>query len=143
MENNKVVIRSKDSGSIKSLLKKGMIPGILYGKGTESTKIAFENKVCAISPAIGGSRQTLNTLIRVNFQPRIAISNGSRASDQAPHPVRYATATPILLPERKSPARSGIVTTGPPGVSVPAADAIKIPRNPDSGPSHFEINSCC
>ena len=44
MENNKVVIRSKDSGSIKSLLKKGMIPGILYGKGTESTKIAFEYK---------------------------------------------------------------------------------------------------
>ena len=44
MENNKVVIRSKDSGSIKSLLKKGMIPGILYGKGTETTKIAFEYK---------------------------------------------------------------------------------------------------
>ena len=44
MENNKVVIRSKDSGSIKSLLKKGMIPGILYGKGTEATKIAFEYK---------------------------------------------------------------------------------------------------
>ena len=45
MENNKIVIRSKDSGSIKSLLKKGMIPGILYGKGTESTMIAFENKL--------------------------------------------------------------------------------------------------
>ena len=44
MENNKVVIRSKDSGSIKSLLKKGMIPGILYGKGTETTKITFEYK---------------------------------------------------------------------------------------------------
>ena len=44
MENNKVVIRSKDSGSIKYLLKKGMIPGIIYGKGTEATKIAFEYK---------------------------------------------------------------------------------------------------
>ena len=44
MENSKVVIRSKDNGSIKSLLKKGMIPGILYGKGTETTKIAFEYK---------------------------------------------------------------------------------------------------
>ena len=45
MENFKVVIRSKDSGSTKSLLKKGMVPGILYGRGTESTKIAFENKL--------------------------------------------------------------------------------------------------
>ena len=45
MENYKVVIRSKDSGSTKSLLKKGMIPGILYGKGTKSTKITFENKL--------------------------------------------------------------------------------------------------
>ena len=45
MDNCKIVIRSKDSGSIKSLLKKGMIPGILYGKGTKSTIIACENKV--------------------------------------------------------------------------------------------------
>ena len=45
MENYKAVIRSKGSGSTKSLLKKGMIPGILYGKGTESTMIAFENKL--------------------------------------------------------------------------------------------------
>ena len=45
MENYKVVIRSKDSGSNKSLLKKGLVPGIIYGKGTESTKIVFENKM--------------------------------------------------------------------------------------------------
>ena len=45
MENYKAVIRSKDSGSTKLLLKKGMIPGIIYGKGTKSLKIAFENKV--------------------------------------------------------------------------------------------------
>jgi len=45
MDNFKVKIRSKDSGSNKSLLKKGLVPGIIYGKGTESTKIVFENKM--------------------------------------------------------------------------------------------------
>ena len=45
MENFKAVIRSKDSGSTKLLLKKGMVPGIVYGKGTKSLKISFENKV--------------------------------------------------------------------------------------------------
>ena len=96
----------------------------------------MEKKVCAIRPAIGGRRQTLATLISVNFHPSIATSSGSRANDQAPQPVRYATATPMLLPDRNSPARSGTVTTGPPGVSVPATEAYIIPRNPDSGPSH-------
>ena len=45
MEKYKVIQRSKDSGSTDSLLNKGMVPGIVYGKGTEPTKIAFENKV--------------------------------------------------------------------------------------------------
>ena len=45
MEKYKVIERSKDSGSTHSLLNKGMVPGIVYGKGTEPTKIAFENKV--------------------------------------------------------------------------------------------------
>ena len=45
MENYKVTIRSNKDGSNKSLLNKGLIPGILYGKGTESTKIAFEDKI--------------------------------------------------------------------------------------------------
>ena len=45
MEKYKVIDRSKDSGSTHSLLNKGMVPGIVYGKGTEPTKIAFENKV--------------------------------------------------------------------------------------------------
>ena len=44
MEKYKVIERSKGTGSIHSLLKKGMVPGIVYGKGTEPTKIAFENK---------------------------------------------------------------------------------------------------
>ena len=45
MNKYKVTDRSKDSGSTYSLINKGTIPGIVYGKGTEPTKIAFENKV--------------------------------------------------------------------------------------------------
>jgi large subunit ribosomal protein L25 len=44
MEKYKVIQRSKDSGSTYSLLKKGMVPGIIYGKGTEPTKISFDSK---------------------------------------------------------------------------------------------------
>jgi len=45
MEKYKVIERSKDAGSTYSMLSKGMVPGIVYGKGTEPLKIAFENKV--------------------------------------------------------------------------------------------------
>ena len=45
MEKYKAIGRSKNTGSTYSLLNKGMVPGIIYGKGTEPTKIAFENKV--------------------------------------------------------------------------------------------------
>ncbi len=45
MDNYKVTIRSNKDGSNKSLLNKGLVPGILYGKGTESTKITFEDKI--------------------------------------------------------------------------------------------------
>ena len=44
MEKYKVIERSKDTGSTHYLLNKGMVPGIVYGKGTEPTKIAFEDK---------------------------------------------------------------------------------------------------
>ena len=45
MEKYKVINRSKASGSTYSLLNKGMVPGIVYGKGTEPTQIAFEDKI--------------------------------------------------------------------------------------------------
>ena len=45
MEKYKVIERSKGTGSTYSLLSKGMVPGIVYGKGTEPTKVAFENKI--------------------------------------------------------------------------------------------------
>tara|TARA_B100000674_G_scaffold108853_1_gene80226 strand:+ start:73 stop:741 length:669 start_codon:yes stop_codon:yes gene_type:complete len=45
MENFKALERNKDTGSTKSLLTKGMVPGIIYGKGSEPTKIALEDKI--------------------------------------------------------------------------------------------------
>jgi len=45
MEYYKAVERSKENGSNKTLLKKGFVPGIVYGKGTTPTKIFFENKI--------------------------------------------------------------------------------------------------
>ena len=45
MENIKAIARSKNLGSTKSLLNQGLVPGIIYGKNTDSTKIAFENKL--------------------------------------------------------------------------------------------------
>jgi len=44
MDNIKVIARSKESGSTKLLLKKGLVPGIIYGKNSEPTRIAFEDK---------------------------------------------------------------------------------------------------
>ena len=45
MENYKAVIRKKGEGSNKGLLEKGLVPGIIYGKGTEPKQIAFEDKI--------------------------------------------------------------------------------------------------
>ena len=45
MESYKALDRSKEVGSTYSLLTKGMVPGIIYGKGSEPTKIALEDKI--------------------------------------------------------------------------------------------------
>ena len=45
MSNFKAIERNKDFGSSHSLLVKGLVPGIIYGKGTEPTKIALEDKL--------------------------------------------------------------------------------------------------
>jgi len=45
MSDIKAIERNKDIGSSHSLLVKGLIPGIIYGKGTEPTKIALEDKL--------------------------------------------------------------------------------------------------
>ena len=54
MENYKAVIRSKDSGSTKFLLNKGMIPGVVYGKGAKTLSIALDNKVLSKLMHAGG-----------------------------------------------------------------------------------------
>ena len=45
MENHKVITRTKDIGSNKSLLNKGLVPGIVYGKGIKPEKIACNDQV--------------------------------------------------------------------------------------------------
>ena len=45
MENYKVINRNKDQGSTISILNKGFVPGIIYGKNTDPTKISFEYKI--------------------------------------------------------------------------------------------------
>jgi len=45
MESYKALDRNKETGSNHSLLTKGMVPGIIYGKGSEPTKIALEDKI--------------------------------------------------------------------------------------------------
>ena len=45
MEIHKVITRTKDIGSNKSLLNKGLIPGIVYGKGSKSAKIACKDLI--------------------------------------------------------------------------------------------------
>ena len=45
MESYKALDRNKELGSTSSLLTKGMVPGVIYGKGSEPTKIALEGKI--------------------------------------------------------------------------------------------------
>jgi len=54
MKSYKIIARSKKNGSNKSLLNKGFVPGIIYGKGTDSTKVAFENKILLKLMGSGG-----------------------------------------------------------------------------------------
>ena len=45
MESYKALDRNKESGSTHNLLNRGMVPGIIYGKGSEPSKIALEDKI--------------------------------------------------------------------------------------------------
>ncbi len=45
MDSYKALDRNKKAGSTHSLLSNGMVPGIIYGKGSEPTKIALEDKI--------------------------------------------------------------------------------------------------
>ena len=45
MDSYKALDRNQKASSTHSLLSKGMVPGIIYGKGSEPTKIALEDKI--------------------------------------------------------------------------------------------------
>ena len=60
MEKYKVIERTKATGSTYSLLNKGMVPGIIYGKGTEPTQIAFEDKILQPEESITISAEDFN-----------------------------------------------------------------------------------
>ena len=45
MNSYKALERTKETGSNTGLINKGMVPGIIYGKGSEPTKIALEDKI--------------------------------------------------------------------------------------------------
>ena len=45
MDSYKALNRNKEPSSTHSLLNRGMVPGIIYGKNSEPTKIAIEDKV--------------------------------------------------------------------------------------------------
>ena len=55
MNSYKALERTKETGSNIGLINKGMVPGIIYGKGSEPTKIALENKVPILPVVIAGT----------------------------------------------------------------------------------------
>ena len=65
MENYKALDRNKEAGSTHSLLTKGMVPGIIYGKGSEPTKIALEDKILK---KLMNSGSFYSTIIDINLK---------------------------------------------------------------------------
>ena len=61
MESYKALDRNKEAGSTHSLLSNGMVPGIIYGKGSEPIKIALEGKVLKkLIDALEDLKKTIN-----------------------------------------------------------------------------------
>jgi len=86
MENYKAIVRSKNDGSTKSLLKKGIVPGIIYGKGTESTKVAFEDKILKKLMHAGGF-----------YSKIINIDIGGKSEKVLPKELQYHPVTNELI----------------------------------------------
>ena len=68
MENYKALDRNKEAGSTHSLLTKGMVPGIIYGKGSEPTKIALEDKILK---KLMNSGSFYSTIIDININGKV------------------------------------------------------------------------
>jgi len=86
MEKYKVIERSKDTGSTYSMLSKGIVPGIVYGKGTEPTKIAFENKILQKLMHSGAFYSTI-----------LDIDIGGKAEKVLPKQLQYHPVTDKLI----------------------------------------------
>ena len=86
MEKYKVIERSKDTGSTYSMLSKGMVPGIVYGKDTEPTKIAFENKILQKLMHSGAFYSTI-----------LDIDIGGKAEKVLPKQLQYHPVTDKLI----------------------------------------------
>jgi hypothetical protein len=59
---------------------------------------------------MGGKKNVHAILIRVNFQPMIPTSIGSRLTAHNDQPVKNATIVPTLAPARKRPDAMGRLT---------------------------------
>ena len=103
MEKYKVIERSKDNGSTHSLLNEGMIPGIVYGKGTEPTKIAFENKALLKLMHTGGFYSTILDLdiegkIESSTIKELVLTDSIEASNQVKNTknIRHISIAPLM-----------------------------------------------
>ena len=65
MSDFKAIERNKDIGSSHSLLVKGLVPGVIYGKGTEPTKIALEDKLLKY---LMGTGSFYSTIINIDVE---------------------------------------------------------------------------
>ena len=106
MEKYKVIDRSKETGSTHSLINKGMIPGIVYGKGTEPTKIAFENKDLANSIVYLDrffNSGKLDILIpgAVKMLSNIELKNNNREKFQI---IKIPMPSPVFIKKKRVPA---------------------------------------
>ena len=68
MESFKALDRNKKVGSTHSLLNKGMVPGIIYGKGSEPSKIALEDKILK---KLMNSGSFYSTIIDIDVEGRV------------------------------------------------------------------------
>ncbi len=68
MNNYKALDRNKEPSSTNSLLTKGMVPGIIYGKDSEPTKIALEDKVLK---KLMGSGSFYSTILDIDVDGKV------------------------------------------------------------------------
>tara|TARA_B100000575_G_scaffold207868_1_gene169173 strand:- start:3552 stop:4229 length:678 start_codon:yes stop_codon:yes gene_type:complete len=68
MESYKALDRNKKSQSTHNLLTKGMVPGIIYGKGSEPSKIALEDKILK---KLMGTGSFYSTIIDIDIEGKI------------------------------------------------------------------------